>query len=200
MCLSHALSAELVAMAAEDLRVRSELLADGTLFVGYHPRMAEVHHRNAVRLSAIMEDIGWPTKTVVGAEAADAAWLVLQHSIGDPPVMRRGLALLADAVARGDAKPAQLAMLEDRVRTLSGLPQRYGTQFDWDEQGTMSPKRLEDPDGVDARRAAVGLGPLRERIQEMRDAMAAEGATPPTNLERRREDIDAWERSVGWHP
>lgn len=45
-----ALAAELLALEAEDLRVREELVRDGTLFDGYHPRMREVHERNAYRL------------------------------------------------------------------------------------------------------------------------------------------------------
>ena len=52
--MRDALAAELIAMAEEDQRVRAELLAEGVLFDGYQPRMAEVHHRNALRLSAIM--------------------------------------------------------------------------------------------------------------------------------------------------
>ena len=90
----HTLATELIAMAAEDQRVRAELLSEGVLFDGYQPRMAELHHQNALRLAAIMSEIGWPARSVVGREGADAAWLVLQHAIGDPRVMRRGLELL----------------------------------------------------------------------------------------------------------
>ncbi|MGY4768705.1 hypothetical protein ACXC9Q_17480 [Kribbella sp. CWNU-51] len=45
------LAQELLAMAAEDEAVRAELVADGSLFEGYHSRMAEVHRRNAERRS-----------------------------------------------------------------------------------------------------------------------------------------------------
>ncbi len=48
----------LLAMAAEDRRVRAELAADGSLFDGYHPRMAEVHRRNAARLTEILDRHG----------------------------------------------------------------------------------------------------------------------------------------------
>ena len=37
----------LLAMAAEDEAVRAELAADGSLFAGYHPRIAAIHRRNA---------------------------------------------------------------------------------------------------------------------------------------------------------
>ena len=196
---ARALQGEFIAMAAEDQRVRAELVAEGTLFDGYHPRMADVHHRNAMRLAAIMDEVGWPGRALVGRDAADAAWLVLQHSIGDPPVMRRGLALLREALAIGDVSPVQLAMLEDRVRTYSGLPQLYGTQFDWDERGEMSPRPIEDPGGVDERRRALGLEPLAEKLQEVREGIAREGARPLDDPERRRRETDGWERSVGWH-
>src|SRR5438309_8926559 len=85
---------ELLAMAAEDQRVRAELAADGSLFDGYHPRMAEVHRRNGDRLAAILDRHDWPGRGLVGEDGAAAAWLILQHAIGDPPLMRRGLELL----------------------------------------------------------------------------------------------------------
>jgi len=193
-----ALRAELLAMAADDHRVRAELVAEGTLFQGYHPRMAAVHRRNAARLAAIMERVGWPGRRLVGPDAADAAWLVLQHSIGDPAVMRRGLAL-AQAAPAQDVDPAQVAMLEDRVRVHSGLPQRYATQFDWDADGVLSPYPTEDPDGVEARRRAVGLPPLAEKLREVRESAAREGQRTPPDAAARRRAIDEWERAVGWH-
>lgn len=187
----------LMGMAAEDQRVRAELVTEGTLWRGYHPRMAEVHRRNAERLSAIMDRIGWPGRGLVGSDGADAAWLVLQHGIGSPTVMRRGLALL-QTLSPDDVAPAQVAMLEDRVRIHSGLPQRFGTQFDWDVHGMMSPREIEDPDGVDARRRAVGLPPLADTVREIRESVAREGEAPPRDLAERRREIEEWERAVGW--
>ena len=193
-----ALAAELIAMAEEDQRVRAELLAEGVLFDGYQPRMAEVHHRNALRLSAIMSEIGWPGRSVVSRDAADAAWLVLQHAIGDPPVMRRGLELLR-SLPMGEVDPIQVAMLEDRVRCHSGLPQVYGTQFDWNERGEIQPRPIDDVAHVDERRAAIGLPPLAEKVREIRDSLRRDAEKMPVDADARRREIDAWERSVGWH-
>ena len=142
--------------------------------------------------------MGWPGRGVVGREAADAAWLVLQHSIGDPAVMRRGLKLLRSA-APGEVDPIQVAMLEDRVRTFSGLPQIYGTQFDWDERGEMQPRPIEDAAHIDERRAAIGLPPLSEKLWEIRHALRRDAEQTPVDAAERRREIDAWERSVGWH-
>jgi hypothetical protein len=142
--------------------------------------------------------MGWPGRSVVGREAANAAWLVLQHAIGDPPVMRRGLELLR-SIPPSEVDPIQVAMLEDRVCTLSKLPQIYGTQFDWNERGEMCPLPIEDEAHVDTRRAMIGLPPLAEKLREVHDAVRLHGEKGPADAAARRREIDAWERSVGWH-
>ncbi|HEU4558436.1 MAG TPA: DUF6624 domain-containing protein [Longimicrobium sp.] len=189
---------ELLGMAAEDLRVREELARDGTLFGGYHPRMREVHERNAARLLAILDEHGWPGRSRVGAKAADAAWLVLQHAIGNPPLQHRGLEMLRKAAEDGEVPALQVAMLEDRIRCFEGKGQRYGTQFDWDERGLMSPLPLDDEETVNARRAEVGLIPLPDEIRRHRLAVAESGERPPPDLAAYRRDRDEWLRSTGW--
>ena len=192
------LRTELIAMAEEDQRVRAELAADGSLFEGYHPRMEAVHRRNAERLTAIIERHGWPGRSLVGDDASQAAWLILQHAIGSPALQRRGLELVRRAAASGDVPHAEVAMLEDRVRTFEGKPQRYGTQYDWDERGEMSPLPIEDPDGVDDYRRSVGLGPLAENTRRIREAVAREGERPPADWAVRRRETEQWARAVGW--
>ena len=118
---------KLLAMAEEDQRVRAELAATGELFQGYAPRMAEVHARNARQLESVIAEHGWPGKSLVGDDGAHAAWLVLQHAIGNPGLQRKCLPLLRDAAARGDMEPAHPAYLEDRINFFERRPQRYGT-------------------------------------------------------------------------
>src|SRR5690349_15009977 len=186
---------QLLAMAAEDARVRAELAATGELFRGYAPRMEDVHRRNAQALLAIVREHGWPGRGLVGEHAGHAAWIILQHAIGEPDVQRGCLPLLREAAARGDATLAQVAYLEDRIAFFERRPQRYGTQFDWDAQGMLSPWPIEDPEGVDARREAVGLPPLADRIAQARKS--AQGSVPPDHAKRQAEML-AWSRSVGW--
>jgi hypothetical protein len=185
-------------MAKTDLQVRSELAADGSLFEGYHPRMRAVHDANAARLSAIFESRGWPGERQVGKQAAEAAWLLVQHAIAQPTFQRHALALIQAAVARGDAPPLQAAMLGDRIRTLEGRHQLYGTQFDWDASGQLSPLPIEDPAGVDARRQEIGLGPLADAVQDQRAAAKREGERPPENWSARQAELETWCREVGW--
>jgi hypothetical protein len=184
-------------MAEEDQAVRAELAADGSLFHRYHPRMEEVHRRNAAALLEIVERHGWPVRALVGEQAARAAWIILQHAIGDPSLQRRGLGWL-QAAARGEVAPIEVAMLEDRIRCYEGRPQRYGTQFDWDASGQLSPYPVEDPEGVDRRRASIGLGPLDEAVRSMREQMAQGPEMPPKDWAERQRQNELWLQKVGW--
>jgi Family of unknown function (DUF6624) len=193
-----ALSLELLSMAAEDLRVREQLASDGSLFEGYHRRMREVHERNAERLSAILHEHGWPGRSLVGEEAAQAAWLILQHAISNPALQRRGLSLLGTAAAASEVPTVQVAMLEDRIRSNEGRGQLYGTQVDWDEYGQLNPLPIEDEENVDARRRDIGLGPLAQHIQRKRELAVREGERPPLDWKARQRDKEDWLRAVGW--
>jgi uncharacterized protein DUF6624 len=126
--LNHRLRDELLQMEADDLAVRAELARDGSLFGGYHPRMAMVHDTNAKRLGEMVREFGWPTASLVGEDGSHAAWLVAQHAINHPQLMRECRSLLESASARGDVPRWQFEYLDDRIRVLEGRPQRYGTQ------------------------------------------------------------------------
>ena len=185
----------LLDMAEVDQSVRAELAATGELFQGYAPRMAEVHRRHAHELESIIEEYGWPGKSLVGDDGADAAWLILQHAIGNPGLQRRCLPILREAAARGEVKPEHAAYLEDRICFFERRPQRYGTQFDWDENGQMSPWLLEDPERVNEYRRSVGLGSLAGRLEQARNGTEE---VKPSDLKQRREEMEAWAKSVGW--
>ncbi|HYU78677.1 MAG TPA: DUF6624 domain-containing protein [Vicinamibacterales bacterium] len=186
------LGRELIALASEDQRVREELAADGSLFDGYHPRMEGVHRRNAARLAAIVEQRGWPGVSLVGAAAAEAAWLIAQHAIGEPEFQRRCLRALQDAASRGEVPLWQPAMLEDRIRMFEGRPQIYGTQLEPDEEGRPRPYQIDDPDGVEQRRKAVGLEPLSARLA------TAEKMPLPADRAKFEREYQDWLRRVGW--
>ena len=189
---------ELTAMAETDRQVRAELARDGSLYRGYHPRMRAVHDQHAARLESILDRYGWPGEPQVGREGAEAAWLIVQHAIAQPALQRRVLSLLQEAASRGEVPALQAAMLEDRIRVFQGLPQRYGTQFDWDETGQLSPLPIEDPAGVDQRRRSVGLGPLGTDLEARREAMREGTERPPPDWAARQREMAEWCRQVGW--
>ena len=185
-------------MRDADLAVRQQLVERGELFDGYHPAMEAIHGANATRLADIIDRIGYPTVSKVGEEGSAAAWLVIQHAIGHPDFQRRCRKLLGKAVAEGEANAVDLAYLTDRIAVFEGRAQRYGTQFDWDADGRMSPRPYDDAEDVDSRRAELGLLPLAEQTERMRETARREGERPPDNPEQRRKDYDAWRRRVGW--
>ncbi len=152
--MDHDLAAELVAMTEADHAAQAGAL-DGT----FEQQLAwrAVTTRNGDRLREILLAHGWPTAARVGEDAARCAWLVAQHADRQLDVQRLALRLLGERVAAGEAPARQEAFLDDRVRVNEGRRQRYGTQIAGVVDGAPVPWPVEDPDGMDDRRAAVGI-------------------------------------------
>ncbi len=188
----------LIAAAVRDQETRARLARSGALFGGYHPEMEAVHLENGALLAQAFDDIGWPGRALLGDEGASAAFLILQHAISSPALQRRGLALMLDAIPQGQANALDAAYLSDRIAVMEGRTQTFGTQFDWDAQGLLSPAPISEPEAVDERRAALGLPPIADTIAHMRANAAAEGESAPADLAQRRAEYDSWARRVGW--
>jgi len=187
----------LLTLRDAELALRAELAQSGEPVGGYHPRLRELHETHARELELIIDDEGWPTPDVADADGTEAAWLVAMHAVSRPSFMRRCLGLLKGAANRGEVPARHAALLEDRIRALEGRPQIFGTQFDW-RDGRLSPRPIENPDGVDARRAAAGLEPLAEAVATARDIARADGAPPPEEWEASSAGLDALAHEVGW--
>ena len=182
------LTHQLVQMAARDLDVREKLQTADKLSPGYNPVMEAVHRQNANQLREIIAEIGWPTRSKVGAQASDAAWLIVQHSIAEPAFMK-GCYTLMQLVC-SDINPANLACLHDRICYFSGHPQRYGTQY---EGEYLYP--LEDATTVNTLRAGLQLPPiLADKINAVSEfdinATKRDLHTDPT--------FNEWRKTVGW--
>lgn len=191
-------SERLIAAARRDGETRMRLVQSGELFAGYHPEMEAVHVENAALLEQAFDTIGWPGPGTLGDDGAAAAFIILQHAISRPDLQRRGLALMLDAIPRGQANALDAAYLSDRIAVFEGREQSFGTQFDWDASGQLSPSPTRDAAGLDERRASVGLPPISETIAHMRARAASEGEGPPTDLAQRQADFANWARRVGW--
>jgi hypothetical protein len=64
-------------------------------------------------------------------------------------------------VKKGKARPAQLALLEDRILVQNGKEQIWGTQAGTDSLGIYRLWLIKDERNVNKRRFSVGLGPLQ---------------------------------------
>jgi hypothetical protein len=104
---------------------------------------------------------------LAGEDGAAAAWLLAQHADHDPVRQRAFLDALRGAVNQGEAFPAHLAYLEDRVRVNAGQPQLYGTQFTV-TGGELGPHPIQDPKRLEERRAEAGLEPFADYEARMR--------------------------------
>lgn len=126
---------------------------------------AEAHallRRNSDWLKTVLARIGWFDISRYGAEASQAAWLIVQHSDHDPTWQQQVLADLAPRVARGDMQRSYYAYLADRVAVNAGRPQSYGTQGRCRGPGDLELRPVADRENLDRRRAEMGLGSLAE--------------------------------------
>lgn len=190
---------ELIERCQHDVDVRQRLISEGKLARGYNPEMEVVHLDNARRLQEIIDQIGWPAPEQVGEAASQAAWLIVQHAISLPSLMKSALALMQEPEKTKTIDPVNLAFLSDRIAMYESRPQSYGTQFVNNDQGILVPYALDEPvDQVNQRRRQVGLNTVEERLVELTAELGVESVEPPTASER--EEYDAWRRKVGWIP
>jgi hypothetical protein len=83
--------------------------------------------------------------------------LLVQHADHDPAWQQTVLDSLAPRVKTGDMQGKYYAYLVDRVAVNAGRLQVYGTQGGCQGPGDWRQKPVADPDGLEARRAEVGL-------------------------------------------
>jgi hypothetical protein len=194
------LAERIIGLKEADLALRDQLARQGLLGQGYHAAMEQLHNRNADILNDIVDEISYPTIKKVGQAGSEAAWLVVQHAIGQPAFMKKCAALLALAVRDGQADPQGLAYLLDRIAVLEGRPQCYGTQFDWNEHGEMVACPCDDLAKVAQRRQAIGLNSLEEQVAILGQRTKDEHQTPPPDFAQRQREFDLWRKKVGWVP
>jgi hypothetical protein len=189
---------KIIRLKNADLKLRDKLIRKEEPDTGYHEEMQALHHKNAEILNDIIDSIGYPTAEKVGQEAADAAWMVIQHAIVRPDFMRKCLKLMEDSIPEIHAQRINIAYLSDRIAVFKGRPQFYGTQFDWDKNGQLSPDAYDDLNKVNERRKSLGLNSLEEQTALIRNRARKENQCPPADLKQRNEEMEAWKKSVGW--
>ena len=192
------LAQKIIELKNVDLALRDRLIEKEELGIGYNQEMEKVHNRNAEELNKIMKKIGYPTIDKVGKEASEAAWLIIQHAIGKPNFMKKSLGLLIEAVENNKASKINMAYLSDRIAVFQGKSQLYGTQFDWDKNGLLSPQKFDDLQKVNQRRKSIGLNTLGEQRIIIRAQAKVEMQSPPKDFEKRKVAMEAWAKKVGW--
>lgn len=171
------LASELISMGEEDQKFRTILQA-AMVKASSSPgpeqakdlpelieKQAEIDRKNLARLEKVIQQYGWPGKSLVGDQASVAAFLILQHS--EQSTQEKYLEMFKQAAKSGEARKADAAMLEDRVLMRQGKKQIYGTQLQSNaaSNGKLFVFPIEDELHVDQRRTSVGLPPLRDYLK-----------------------------------
>lgn len=119
---------------------------------------------NLLKVEKILDEKGWLGSDIIGDIGNTTLFLVIQHA--DYQTRVKYIPMLREAVKNGNAKPSDLALMEDRVLLAEGEKQIYGSQLEMDQKTkeyVLSP--MIDPDNVDKRRSEVGLKPIAEYLQ-----------------------------------
>ncbi|TGE27697.1 DUF6624 domain-containing protein [Hymenobacter metallicola] len=169
--LNQPLQKELEEIYARDQGVRQNVRAMMEKYGYKSPQMDSLHRAmqridslNLLRVTAIIDQYGWPGRSLVGSEGSVTAFLVVQHS--NLATMQQYVPLMRAAAAQGELDYASLALVEDRILTYQNKPQLYGSQLRSNPTtGKMEFFPIDDEAHVDERRARMGLGPLAEYAQ-----------------------------------
>jgi len=156
---------KLLKMTDEDQKLRMEIMPVALarkknilklLWLSW--RGQAIDRANTAELRRIVHEYGWPGRSLVGDEASDDAWLLLQHADKDTAFQQECFRLMR-AAKPGDVAPDNLAYLTDRILVNAGKKQLYGTQCK-QEDTLMILSPVEDSVNLDKRRAEVGLPPI----------------------------------------
>jgi hypothetical protein len=167
-----------------DATLRAQLLAmiikdqDARGFKGGAPKdkeklvmasnLDEIDATLTAQLKEIVAAHGWPTIALVGLNASNGALLMLTHS-HDHEWQLSLLPLLEKLANASKIDGSALATVIDVELISEGKPQRYGERFKFVD-GKMEMYAVEDPAGLDARRARMFLPPIdayKQALSEM---------------------------------
>lgn len=154
-----ALKQELLQMYKTDQEVRTRLNSGPE---HERPEITKQMEELDVRLTASLKQIvaakGWPTIALVGADASQAAAVMLTHS-PDHEWQRMLLPRLRKLVAKEQIFGSDIAGLTDRILVSQGKRQLFGTQFK-QIGGKMAMMPVRDPKHLEQRRAQYLLPPM----------------------------------------
>lgn len=144
-----------------DLKKLDPKLAEG--YKSKLAKMQEVDRNNLRWMKEVVGKHGWPGKSMVGAKAAQDAWLLVQHADSDRDFQESCLKKM-EALPKGEVDAKNIAYLTDRVLVGRGKKQKYGTQAMF-KDGKAVAQPIDDAEHVDERRMAIGLQPLAEYLK-----------------------------------
>ncbi|WP_458070319.1 DUF6624 domain-containing protein [Rhodanobacter sp. BL-MT-08] len=154
---------QLLNMVKPDQAAREAVAKSGFQSQDALKKMLSVDAKNLAAFKPIIQRQGFPKPSQVGVDGFKAAFLLIQHADRDPALQSQVLPQLVALHDQGMIGGSDVALLTDRVLRAQGKPQRYGTQFDQDADGSsMKLQSTEDIANLDKRRAAMDLPPMTD--------------------------------------
>ena len=195
--MNNDLREKLISMMDAESKVRQQVLAEGRRYDGYPEALEALHIRHAEELLKIVNEYGWPGKSLVEKEGATAAFILARNAISKPDLQKQFFKHLQQAVAIGEATPIQEACLQDCILFCQGSPQRYGMFFDWEESGELV-VNVENIAEANERRKRLGLKTLTEDLLQHKNEIQQEGGGPPQDIKEHKSQAFEWAKRVGW--
>lgn len=125
--------------------------------------MKKIDQQNLTTINAIIKMYGWLSPQKVGLNAAQGLFLVIQHA--DLKTQEDYLPMIREAEKKGEILSSNLAILEDRICMRKGKKQTYGSQgFTDKETGKKYIYPINDIDGLETRRKAMGMPPMQDYV------------------------------------
>jgi hypothetical protein len=124
--------------------------------------MVQEDRKNQERVMQIIDENGWIGISQVGFLANNALFLVIQHASVE--ILEKYFPLLKESVDKGESQPADMALMDDRIRMYRKQRQLYGSQTTTID-GKTYVWPIEDPANVDERRKSVQLPPLADYLK-----------------------------------
>jgi hypothetical protein len=145
--------------ADQDLIQQNRGVVNSPEWKVWSKKASQLDSVNMIKVTEIINKYGWPGEEIIGWHGSSTLWAVLQHSTLEN--QEKYLPLMRDAVKKGNARSAQLALLEDRILVRNGKEQIYGTQAGTDSLGIYKIWPIKDERNVNKRRFSAGFGPLQ---------------------------------------
>ncbi len=148
------LAKKILKMVEEDQRIRhsKDLSLD----------LSKMDESHTLQMKKIIAKYGWPTTSLVGEEASNGAWLLIQHADHDLAFQKNSLEAIQKHIDSKETKKPQVAFLTDRILVAEKKKQLYGTQFRISKSNKLVSYPIADIKNLDRRRKQMGLNTYRE--------------------------------------
>lgn len=129
--------------------------------------MVIIDRENLAAVNDLIEKHGFLGNNLKSVNSRVAMFAVIQHAPTE--AKEELLTTLRHALKNGELQPGMFAYIEDRMLADRENVQKYGTQYMVQDGKVVTSPLLIDPEMVDIYRKSVGLNPLKEYIDSVKE-------------------------------